>query len=294
MKKLLTLLVIASTLLSCGDDESNDPSESTLMLDISGLSNLGTEAQYEGWLIVDGSPITTGTFTVDDNGTLSQTSFDVDTDQLENASKFVLTIEPIPDPDASPADAHILAGNFSGNSATLSIMDEAAIGTGFTGASGSYILATPTTTSSDDELSGVWFLVPGMPMQPGLVNLPDLSNVPGWTYEGWAVINGTPVSTGTFDAASGTDNNAPFSGTEGGPEFPGEDFITNAPSGLSFPTNLQGATIVVSVEPVPDNSESPFLLKPLSGQVPSNAEAVTTYNLENIAAGTYPSGTVLR
>lgn len=58
----------------------------------------------------------------------------------------------------------------------------------------------------------------------------------GWKYEGWAVINGTPVSTGTFTSASAADDSAPFSGATAGPPFPGEDFLQNAPSGLTFPT----------------------------------------------------------
>ena len=99
-------------------------------------------------------------------------------------------------------------------------MDEAAIGTGFASAGGSYIIATPTTTSTDDDLSGVWFLVPGDMPTASLTDLPDLSNVAGWTYEGWAVIDGSPVSTGTFDMASGSDNSSTFSGTEMGPAYP--------------------------------------------------------------------------
>lgn len=295
MKKLFILTLFTPFIFSCGDDDgTNEPTTADLTLNISGLADLGSEAQYEGWLIVDGSAVTTGTFTVDGDGNLSETSFTVDEDDLENASKFVLTIEPIPDPSTDPADVHILAGDFSGSSASLTIMDEAAIGTGFASVGGSYIIATPTTSATDDDLSGVWFLVPGDMPTASLTNLPDLSNVAGWTYEGWAVIDGNPVSTGTFNTAAGSDASAPFSGPEGAPGFPGEDFINNAPSGLSFPTNLQGATIVVSIEPVPDNSTSPFLLKPLAGDVPTDAAVGTSYNLDNIAASTYPSGTVTR
>ena len=39
--------------------------------------------------------------------------------------------------------------------------------------------------------------------------------------------------------------------------------MQNAPLGLTFPVDLTGNTIVVSIEPPPDNSAAPFQLKPL-------------------------------
>ena len=60
----------------------------------------------------------------------------------------------------------------------------------------------------------------------------------GWKYEGWAVINGIPVSTGTFTNISDFDEADPYSSTMPGPPFPGEDFLINAPAGLTFPTDI--------------------------------------------------------
>jgi hypothetical protein len=65
----------------------------TVTLDITGLEDLGSSYQYEGWLIV-GGPVTTGTFTVDGSGMLSQTVFNVGLSDLIGATTFVLTIEP--------------------------------------------------------------------------------------------------------------------------------------------------------------------------------------------------------
>ncbi|MDN5203006.1 anti-sigma factor [Fulvivirgaceae bacterium BMA10] len=300
MRKIfLFVMSISLLVMSCNDDDNSGPNTRQLTLNISGLTNLGPAAQYEGWVIVNGAPVSTGTFTVNDGGQLSSTSFDVQASDLDNATNFVLTIEPIPDNDEAPSAVHILGGDFSANSADLTISHATALGTGFTGVSGGYILATPTTTDDTDELSGVWFLdnSSGSPA-PGLVNLPDLTELTGWNYEGWAVIDGTPVSTGTFNKAAGMDDNATtssFKGTDGdGPGYPGEDFINNAPAGLTFPTNLQGGAIVVSIEPVPDNDPAPFVLKPLSGDVPTDAQALTFYQLNNIAASTYPTGTATR
>ena len=77
-----------------------------------------------------------------------------------------------------------------------------------------------------------------------------------------------------------------------GPPFPGEDYLVNAPSGLSFPTDLAGGKAVISIEPVPDNSDAPFLLKPLVGDIASDAMDHTTYSLgQNL---NFPTGTVSR
>ena len=301
MKKLLITLSVAAVvfLSSCGKDDGANP-DTDLTLNLTGLEDLGSSYTYEGWIVVDGSPISTGTFNVDANGNLSQTVFTVDPSDLADATTFVLSIEPVPDPDPAPSAVKILGGDFAGSSATASISHAAALGTSFTGVTGGYIIATPTTSAMDDDEAGVWFLDnTGPEMAAGLTNLPDLSGLAGWTYEGWAVINGTPVSTGTFDTASGADSNASTSTFKGadsdGPPFPGEDFIQNAPAGLTFPADLTaaGTMIVVSIEPVPDNSANPFTLKPLAGS--SEGVSLGTFTtMNNIAASTYPGGTVSR
>jgi len=285
---LFLLLILSMTLfVSCSDDENSTDSFS---LNISGLEDLGPTAIYEGWLIVNGSPVSTGLFTVNSAGSLSQNSFEVNSEDLANATTFVLTIEPSPDPDPAPSDVHILAGDFTNNSANLLVSHPAALGNDFTSVSGSYILATPTDGADNNESSGIWFLNPssGSPMA-GL----DVPSLPvGWAYEGWAVINGTPVSTGTFLSASGADDSAAFSGSMAGPPYPGEDFLVNAPSGLSFPTDLAGGTAVISIEPVPDNSSAPFLLKPLVGAIQQDAVDHTLYSMDaNLA---FPTGSVSR
>lgn len=287
--KLVFLAVLSAFFIaSCTTDEET-PTTDTFTLDISGLEDLGDDYAYEGWLIVDGSPVSAGIFNVDANGELSATSFEVDAADLENATAYVLTIEPSPDNDPAPSSVHILAGDFSGDAAAITVDHASAIGTNFTASTGDFILATPTDGSmTTDELSGVWWLNPSGP--EASLDLPTLPE--GWKYEGWAVIDGTPVSTGTFTSVSGSDDAALFSGTTAGPAYPGEDFLMNAPSGLTFPTDLTGGTIVISVEPSPDNSAAPFLLKPLVGTVPTGATDRTLYGMNNNATNTNPTGTV--
>ena len=82
---------------------------------------------------------------------------------------------------------------------------------------------------------------------------------------------------------------APFSGAEPGPPFPGEDFLSNAPAGMVFPTDLAGGTAVISIEPDPDDSTVPFTLKPLVGAIAADAVDHVTYAVGNNAAG-FPTG----
>ncbi len=286
MKKFTMFALAAVLLAACGKNKTSD-----LTLGISGLEDLGSDYAYEGWIIVDGEAITTGVFNVDANGNLSTTTFEVNKKELEDASEFVLTIEPSPDSDPGPSAVHILAGSFSGGTASLTVSSSSALGTDFGSSTGSYILATPTDGSGNNENSGVWWLDPSA--GPGAsLSLPTLPD--GWVYEGWAVIGGTPVSTGTFTAVDAADDAAPYSGTMAGPSFPGEDFLVNAPSGLTFPTDLAGGTAVISVEPNPDNSPNPFLLKPLVGDIPSGAVDHTSYSMSNNATNTNPVGTATR
>jgi hypothetical protein len=287
-KNFLYAFILSAFILSMTACEQKD--EANFELNISGLEDLGDDYLYEGWLIVDGEAITTGTFSVDANGSLSQNDFSVASDDLEMASTFVLTIEPSPDNDPAPSKVHVLAGDFSGNSAMLSIDHGAALNTNFSSGMGTYLLATPTSATDMDEKSGLWFLDPSSgSAMPGLT-LPALPE--GWIYEGWAVIDGQPVSTGTFSEANMADSDASFSGMEMAPPYPGEDFVGNAPNGLSFPTDLTGGMAVISVEPVPDNSSAPFAIKPLVGVISADAMAHTPYEMgQNL---NFPSGTVTR
>jgi len=290
---LMALSLMVAVACSEDDDATTpDSNTSKLNLSINGLEDLGSDYRYEGWIIVDGAPVSAGLFDVDGDGNLSQTSFDLDADQLSRATTYVLTIEPNPDPSPDPSSVHILAGDFNNANAPLSTSHGAAIGTDFNAATGTYILATPTDGGMmTDENSGLWWIDPAAGPGPGL-SLPTLAD--GWIYEGWVVINGEVLSTGTFSSASGADGAAPYSGTAAGPPFPGEDFLVNAPNGLTFPLDLSGATAVISVEPVPDNSPAPFTLKPLVAQVPMNAMDHTPYGMDNNAMATNPSGSVSR
>lgn len=287
--KLLSFLMIALSIgfTSCSEDEDVSTVD-TLSIDLTGLENLGAGYAYEGWVIVDGAPVSTGVFTVNDNGDLSTSSFNVS--GLADATTFILTIEPSPDNDPSPSAVHLVAGDFSGSSANLNVGHGAALNNNFESGTGSFILATPTDSDDSNEYSGIWFLDNSSGMPAAGLDLPTLPE--GWIYEGWAIINGSPVSTGKFSSAVGADDAAPFSGPNAGPAYPGEDFLLNAPAGITFPTNLAAA--VISIEPVPDNSTAPFLLKPLVGMIDANENVHSVISMGNNAVTTNPQGTVTR
>ncbi|RKR12978.1 hypothetical protein CLV91_1690 [Maribacter vaceletii] len=283
---LLALVVLVS---SCSSDDLDDtPKSSALTLDINGLDNLGSDYLYEGWIIVNGAPVSTGTFSVDDNHTLSQSSFTLDAEVLESASDFVLTIEPNPDPSDAPADTKIFIGSFDGNSASLTT---GTVAPSFDAITGKYIIATPTGTGAEEEkYSGVWFLDNSSGSPVAGLELPALEA--GWKYEGWVVIDGVPLSTGTFTSVDTADDASPFSGSNPGPNYPGEDFLVNAPDGVTFPTDVRGKVAVISIEPYPDNSAAPFTLKPLFGMIPTDAMGVQ--EIGDYVTESFPTGTVSR
>jgi hypothetical protein len=289
MRKTLTLLAAALVALLLAPLTATAQSE-PVTVSFSGLEPLGDSAVYEGWLIIDGEPYSTGTFNIGADGAVNIISPRT-VENANAASTYVLTIEPANDPDPAPAATHVLAGDFVDGTARLSIGHPAALGTDFSDAGGTYIIATPTTSATDDELSGVWFLDPTGANGP--VPSLDLPTLPeGWHYEGWAVIDGQPISTGRFTSVTGADDFSSFSGPDGNPPFPGEDFIINAPNGLFFPTNLSGATIVISVEPEPDDSPAPFALKPLVGQVPGDVTPATPQPLGDGPVGISGTATI--
>ena len=251
-----------------------------LKLALTGLEDLGEGWAYEGWLIVDDAPVSIGLFTVDGEGNLSADTFAVSGYAHANATAFVLTIEPSPDDDPAPSTVHLLGGDFTNGAADLSIGHAAALGADLADAAGSYIIGLgylEGATVANDYTHGIWF--------PNSLDLPDLAD--GWIYEGWVVGADGPISTGRFTDPNamdqdGSGNTAGGPGT--GPNFPGQDF-------LYPPVSLIGDTVVISVEPEPDNSAAPFTLKPLIDPELEDVGDHGSQELMNNAAASSPTGT---
>lgn len=247
-----------------------------------GLPQLGPDFVYENWLVTDGVAATAGRFTVGPTGIPSSTTFPVTPDQVARAEAFIVTIEPAFMDDPAPAPTHILAGDLVDGVADLSIAHEGALGHSFEMASGSYFLETPSTANiADDFAQGIWFLDPAVG-EPSL----DLPMAPmGWEYEGWVVVGGMPLSTGRFvdPAAPDFDGGGAGAGPDATPPFPGQDFILP-------PYDLTGATVVISIEPQPDDSPAPFALKPLVDMTVEDFGPGVLQELTNQAAATNPIG----
>lgn len=284
-KMILATLALGFFSTSCSNDDDGTATSTTapLTINFNGLETLGSDFVYEGWIIVDGNPVSTGTFT-----SVSSQTFQVNSTQLAAATTFVLSIEPAVDPDPAPAATKVLVGDFSGNTATLntSIVGD------FSAASGTFFLRTPTdetgVNNGNDE-NGVWFGAPGMPPTANFT-LPVLPE--GWAYEGWVVGETGPLTTGTFTDFSAADGATPFSGPSSGPPVPGEDFFENAPTGETFPLDIRNRMVVISVEPSPDDSPAPFAMKPLVGTAGTETAPSTHdfgLNLESL-----PTGSVTR
>lgn len=256
-----------------------------LQLTFAGLEPLGEGFVYEGWVVVDGTPVSTGRFNLEADGSQSYVSESL-VEDYESATDFVLTIEPAEGDDPAPAAAKPLAGPIVDGEAQLTHLHPAALGEDFA-AAGQFIITTPTTADEDDAKYGVWFLDPTG--EDGPAASLQLSELPeGWVYEGWVVTEEGPLSTGRFTSAEGADDFDGFSGEEAGPPFPGEDFIVNAPEGFEFPVDVSNATVVISIEPADDDSPAPFAFKPL---VTENSDAPVAPELIDLGEGVFPTGT---
>ena len=272
---------------------------SELMLGFHNLAPLdeATDGIYEGWAIIDGLPVSTGVFNVNEMGQTVMpgtgdliTSFSVAA-AIGLGSDIKITLEPVGDSDPAPSGLVFLTGAIEANTIPL----HAAVPglTELASAAGSYILATPSDNAVDDMNNdqGIWFLTLPGPLA-GLTGLPDLGS--HWTYEGWVVdVSGMtpmPYSTGTFAGGDGFDSDqAGCNG--GGPPFPGQDF-TAFHCGPVLDLDEGCFAAVITIEPVPDNSPAPFAFKPLAGMIPTDAQQ-NGGQLGNQTEATFPTGTAV-
>jgi len=154
-----------------------------------------------------------------------------------------------------------------------------------------FVYTTPTDadTSHDNELSGIWFANPPDLTSPGLDSLPSLPS--GWIFEGWAKHGSVLLSMGKFGARSGPDlAKNYYSGT--GPAFPGEDFLINAPAGITFPFQFsEGDTVMVSLEPEDDFDLTQPFIRWFAHRVPLQSSALwplQRYSLNPVQEDKWP------
>lgn len=308
MKKITILAIIAIGFVFTSCSKNEEETVKTITQSFQNLPDLGANYVYEGWLIVGSEKISTGRFT--NIEAANYTSGLIDIEKANTATTYVLTIEPTTETGAdllSPSGWIFSKGNFTNNSATPLTNDALFSGaSNLETATGNFFLKAPSVGTTGSDANGIWFIDALPPTTGGFTSLPTLAD--GWIYEGWVVVpndNGvaTPVSTGRFSNSNmadesffGAANNNEFKGPNGVPPFPGEDFILDPNSrypDVTFPIDLQNATIVISIEPTTNDAASPFGLKPFAITL-SNQAVATAVSITNNYAGKAISGTVNR
>ncbi len=296
MKRSLGIMLLLVVFLpSCGQTPSEfRPLPAALgdlrgvALGFTGLRTLGpNDGLYSAFLNLDnGDIVVLGVFNVNDDGKpVHPTTGDVIDRFTANQNLFssvsvVIAVEPLGViGDAGGASA-ILQGPFIDGIASLSVpaplfMDQA---------SGSYRVFTPTDGPDTNEGSGAWAVTTD---GEASLSLPPLNSV--YLYEHFMVINGLPVTMGRFLRDDEPDFFNPWSGSQPPPLFPGEDFLQNDPPGFTFPADLAGATLLLTLEPINNDSILPSQLIILEGTFPGVVTGGETLELTN-QTDNFPTG----
>lgn len=296
--------LLAPLLQGCGTEGQITSSEgsSTVTLHLEGLEPLAGGMNYQAWLIA-GTPaepwgIPVVLFNVNETGEMVDPVADtvltgpfqagIDAQALFGVA---VSLEATDTLQAYSSFTFIMGGQVVGGTASMSTAYWIAFNTSLTEASGRLILRSPTDDDPENETSGVWFLNPTVsPTGEGL----DLPQAPqGWNYESWVVLGDQALSMGKFTLPIAPDSAGTFSGTLTPPNFPGEDFLKAAPTGLTFPVNLSGASVFVTMEPWAEwdlEPDTPFFLRLFEIQIPAGATPETLYEMTS-RVDELPTGT---
>ena len=254
------------------------------------LEPLTGGARYEAWAIKGERKLSGGFISAAAGGgeRRSVVNFPINP---RSADAIAITIEPANDTDPGPSATVVLSGSVTSQGADLRFPVD------LSGIAGSAILATPTDNdvNTNNDAAGLWFvdLSSGAP-RPAL-KLPALPA--GWVWEGWGVTQGNPLTTGRFTDAARPDGFNGFSGTQGGPPLPGEDFVRNLPAAITGPVNLAdgNSRAVLTIEPdqagVDPTGAGPFFVRPLKHQIPAGQAIRTSFTLGRDISEV-PSGSV--
>ena len=254
-------LALSSALLAAaiaGCDEDNAPANLDVTLTPQSFPVLPGQLYYELWAQdTNGAVLSSlGQFRVNAAGEVTSTLEDgppelgpaQDFDPRQTA-RVTVSVETVGNQGRGP---NLLAGDvtFDGTMAqvALSTQHPLAIGVDLTGAAGSFILASPSDPSGDNETNGIWFADPVG--QPAL-QLPRLPAASGWTYSGYVFADGHSIALGRFaEPDSADDDGTGPEGWPGGNGFntPGSDFVV-----FGMDLAAGGVTAFISVEPTSFN-----------------------------------------
>jgi hypothetical protein len=285
MKKYFYIIIIISIFIIAGcqgdpDIVTSQDNVAQITLSLADLPGVNDTIVYVAWLYFsDDSGIRPRKIKVlDFKGGDANVLLEPDLYYLRRAQTIVLTVETSKESADSTPGLKILAGDIIGNSGEMNLSGPLSLNIDFEGVSGSYTLFTPTDTTDNSPKSGIWFLNYNNGNFTKGLNLPDLP-LAGWHYEGWVEISGKLIPTGPFLGSEAVDLSDEYSGTHAQISFPGEDFLFNPPEGLTFPLDLAGAKVHITIA-ADRNLFNSNGIKVLSADIPGNAEPFVTYNME--------------
>ena len=300
-------LAIAAVLAGCSPPTAAASGHARLGLTIERLFWLDPAyGHYEAFAVAAGKPFSLGTFNVSTMGplvTLDGSPKTAWTAKVSAAAieEVLVTLETPDDQDPLPSRQVFLRGVVSDGRAALAPPVAAER---FLGKTGTYILDNPASEKDHFDFNGIWFAcIDGTTYTPGLEIDPAPS---GYMYAGWLVLNRVVLRLGKFSNKLGNDDFYGYSGLDSvslpvnftGPPMPGEDFIKNLPPGV--PTgngqpDLSGAQVIISLESATLAGEDRFAgpLHIFEGWVPTPAAPRKVYLLKNVAAQSFPAGTVV-
>lgn len=270
---LLLLFLLSVSIITTSCEEGSTYEGITGLAE--NLPELSAPYEYAAWIRENSNTRLMGNVT-SINGE-AQFAFAPIPETIRDASSITITIENSLTAYSMPSKTVIATASFGGSDEATFVSP---LATQLENRVGNYILDSPTTTSSSVDNSGLWFVKDDI--SQGL-ELPVLSE--GWKYEGWVNFNTVAVSTGKFLDPGAADEIEQYGGSEDPYPYPGEDFNNpaSAPSGLNFPTDLKSKIVKVTLEPNPDDGETPFGITLFSATIPNPSVVKTTLDLEVIA-----------
>lgn len=242
---------------------------------------------YQLWYISSDKTTSLGAFIMKDNQPVeleSNQPFKPDFTNVSHNDQLIVTIQAGDSPAESPSSTQILAGKVTSDQVQLSF---SAID--LSNAEGVYTIAAPSDLSGQSQTAGIWFAATdGQQFTgPGL-KIPHAPE--GWAYEGQVIYKDIAITTGRFSQPNQSDS---FFGFTPNPSelpsnFPGEDYLQNAPEALDidFPADLANGQwqIVISLEPDQDGQDptgdDTFAFQPFKATIPENAKTYQEYALE--------------
>ncbi len=289
MKRFIAplFLGLGLILISAGCDGDSGSSAAApkvrMTIDAQNFTPLKEGFTYKAWARVGGVYLSADAFNVTETGQLLTSgsqlrdkSFVFEGD-ITDADLIVISIEGKTGAGEVPSQSIMLAADVTGVTELLTTSHSAALGGSLSSQTGQLTVMTPSDIDTSNEASGIWFLtVSGATMTKGL-SLPTLNE--GWVYEGWIETGGARYSTGRFSSNTSLDTNL-YSFPDS-PPFPGEDFLINPPTGVTFPLNLDGGKVLITAEPEPDDSIAPSGIVVLTAQLPSTVVGGSVHQLVN-------------